>query len=351
MPNNLQKKPPLWLLLLVVAYLMILTALTIMNHLGADRWWFGALNLYLPQAVWAAPGIFISFFFLVFARKWVWIPLLCVFWVFGPVMGFCWPVHAARESAGGSVPLRVMTWNVKYGSQDKFSVLEIIHEIDLNNPAIIFLQDAGGVLNGPLGDYFKTWHVRSFGQYIVASKHPLGEMQVRYISFMNEQHTCIRTQVELGGESVALYNVHFATPRFGLNAMREVKRKPWYLPDAIRQLENSVNARHIQVRALQEYVIQEKMPVIVAGDLNSPDDSLVCRTLRVTGLHDAFAEGGKGYGYTYGHSLLHKRIPTFNVSWMRIDHIMMSKQFQARSCRVGTGSASAHRPVVADLVI
>jgi endonuclease/exonuclease/phosphatase family metal-dependent hydrolase len=229
--------------------------------------------------------------------------------------------------------------------------MEIISDIDLNNPAVVFLQDAGGVLNGPLGDYFKKWNVRSFGQYIVASKLPLGELQVRDISYFKEQHTSVRTQIDLGGETVALYNVHFATPRFGLNALREVKGRPWYLPSAIQQLENNVMARQIQVRALREYIRQEKGPVIVAGDLNSPDDSLVCSTLRSVGLHDAFAEGGKGYGYTYGHSLLLKRILNVNVSWMRIDHIMMSKQFRARDCSAGSANASAHRPVIADLVL
>ncbi len=55
MPTNPQQKMPLWLRLLVWGYLVILAALTIMNYSGADRWWFGALNLYLPQAAWAVP--------------------------------------------------------------------------------------------------------------------------------------------------------------------------------------------------------------------------------------------------------------------------------------------------------
>jgi endonuclease/exonuclease/phosphatase family metal-dependent hydrolase len=112
-----------------------------------------------------------------------------------------------------------------------------------------------------------------------------------------------------------------------------------------------VQARYIQAQALREYISQEKGPFIVAGDLNSPDDSWVCVTLRAAGLHDAFAEGGKGYGYTYGHSLLQKRLPALKTSWMRIDHILTSRQFQTRDCRVGTANASAHRPVIADLVL
>jgi endonuclease/exonuclease/phosphatase (EEP) superfamily protein YafD len=123
------------------------------------------------------------------------------------------------------------------------------------------------------------------------------------------------------------------------------------LPQAIQLLENNVEARVTQVQALQGYIRQEQGPVIVAGDLNSPDASQVCATLRGVGLHDAFAEGGKGYGYTYGHFLLQHRLPALNVSWIRIDHFMMSSQFQARHCWTGTGDASDHRPVIADLVL
>jgi endonuclease/exonuclease/phosphatase (EEP) superfamily protein YafD len=161
----------------------------------------------------------------------------------------------------------------------------------------------------------------------------------------------VRTQLQVGGTSVTLYNVHLESPRWGLNALREVKNKPWYLPKAIQQFENNVENRFIQIHALQEYVRQEQGPVIFVGDLNSPDSSQVCSTLRTVGLHDAFAEGGKGYGYTYGHFLLQQRMPTLKFSWMRIDHIMMSSHFQSRHCWAGTGTASDHRPVIADLFL
>jgi endonuclease/exonuclease/phosphatase family metal-dependent hydrolase len=38
------------------------------------------------------------------------------------------------------------------------------------------------------------------------------------------------------------------------------------------------------------------------------------------------------------------------VSWMRIDHVMMSSHFKTLGCRTGTGGASDHRPVIADLL-
>lgn len=350
MTTKAYRKAPAWLLILSFAYVAILAALTLMNRLVADGWWFGALNLYLPQVIWAVPGILLGFILLIVDRKWIWLPLLGIALTVGPLMGFCWPFLADQKSPD-SLPLRVMTWNVKYGNHDELALLRIIHEIDLHQPAVVFIQDARGLLNGPLGDYFNKWNVRSYGQYIIASRLPLGELQVRRISFLGEEHTCVRTQLQFGDTEVALYNIHFQTPRWGLNALRVTTRRPWYLPEAIQQLENNVEERLTQARTLRDYIRQERMPIIVAGDLNSSDASQVCATLRVVDLHDAFAEGGKGYGYTYGHHLFQRRLPTFNHSWMRIDHIMVSSHFQSRHCWTGTGEASGHRPVIADLVM
>jgi endonuclease/exonuclease/phosphatase family metal-dependent hydrolase len=350
MTSKPNRRSPSWLLTLLLSYTALLAALTILNYAGADRWWFGAFNLYLPQAVWALPGIFLAAIAFKLARSWIWLPLLGIAWVAGPLMGLCWPVHLPRD-VQGSEPLRVMTWNVKYGTHDKLAHLALKHDIEENNPDIVFLQDAGGVLDGLLGKYFKTWNVRSSGQYVIASRLPLGELQVRRMSFQGGDHTCVRTQTQINGTVVALYNVHFESPRSGLNALRVVKRNPQQLPEGVQKFETNVEARFSQVQALHEYIRQERGPVIVAGDLNSPDASQVCATLRDVGLHDAFAEGGKGYGYTYGHFLLQHRLPVVNFSWMRIDHIMLSPQFSTQRCWTGTHEASDHRPVIADLVL
>ena len=100
-----------------------------LNWVGADRWWFGALNLYLPQIVWAAPGVLLTVLSLKAARRWVWAPLLCVAWVLGPIMGFCWGTQGPPGSAGDP-PMRIMTWNVKDGGHNKITQLAITGDID-----------------------------------------------------------------------------------------------------------------------------------------------------------------------------------------------------------------------------
>ncbi len=345
MTMRLRGKAPMWFLCFTCAYGAILASLTVLNRVGADRWWFGALNLYLPQIVWAAPGVLLTVLSLKVAKRWVWAPLLCVVWVLGPIMGFCWGTEAPPGPAG----VRVMTWNVKYYGYNRITRAAIAHGIDAAGPEVVLLQDADGLSKGPMGRFLRGWNVRSSGQYVIASKLPLDEAEVRWIPFREENHTCLRCRLHVGAKTLILYNVHFHSPRQGFYAFREVRREPWYLPRAVQELEDNVEARLSQALALRKLIQQEREPVVVAGDLNSPDASAACATLRQAGLHDAFAEGGKGYGYTYGHLLLRHRLPWLTPSWVRIDHIMLSAQLTSRACRAGTENVSEHRPVIADI--
>jgi vancomycin resistance protein VanJ len=341
-------KAVVWQLCLAGVYGMILVAITVLNWMSADRFWLGALNLYLPQAMWAVPGIILTIFIFKAGRFWTWLPLLCVFWVLGPIMGYCWHLHAAKP-APGSLPVRVMTWNIKYGSYD---IAPLMDEIARYAPDVVFFQDAVDSMSGPLGEYFKKWQVRSFGQFVIASRYPLSEAEVHELPASGEKkENFLRCQMRIGPAVVSLYNVHLKTPRRSLNAFRTARRQPWDLPEAIQTFDNNVRLRLVQAISVLGYLSGETGPVIVAGDLNAPDASLVCATLRDAGLHDAFAERGRGYGFTYGHFLFKHRLPWLRISWMRIDHIMVSSGFLTRRCFTGTGKASDHRPVIADLVL
>ena len=338
-----------WILCLTGVYAMALAAVTVLNWLGADRFWLGALNLYLPQLMWAIPGIVLAFFIYKVDRFWTWLPLLCVLWVLGPIMGFHWSLPAPG-SASGSQAVRVMTWNIKYGT---YRLEPLIDELVRRNPDVVLFQDATDSMSGPLGDYFRNWYVCTAGQYVIASRYPLSEAEVHELpsSGPNRPQYFLRCRMRIGSAVVSLYNFHFKTPRRGLNTFRTVKTKPWYLPGAIESFNNNVRLRQNQANSTLEYLRSEPGPVIVAGDLNAPDETLVCATLRGAGLRDAFAECGRGYGFTYGHFLLKYRLPWLRVSWMRIDHIMVNSSFLTQRCLAGTGKASDHRPVIADLIL
>lgn len=336
-----------WLSLLTGLYLLLLLSLWGLNRIGPEKFWFGAFNLYLPQIMWAIPGILLAVVICRVDRSWAWLPVLCVLFVLGPVMDFHWPFREP-EPTPGRMPLRIMTWNTKYSPA---VATELQREISRCNPDILLFQDAPGALKGPLGTYLShRWNVLSRGQYVIASRYPLSGAEVIELPFSSRRKDqFVRCRMLIGSQVISLYNVHFRTPRRSLNAFRTAKRRSGSLPEAIESLEDNVKIRINQAAVVQGYLNRETGPVILAGDLNAPDASLACKALRDAGLRDAFAAAGRGYGFTYGHRLLENRLPWLRFSWMRIDHIMLTSQFQVRRCVVGTGVASDHRPVIADL--
>lgn len=339
---------PKWLMAITLGYAAVLAGLTVLNWLGAERLWLGALNLYLPQVMWAAPGFLLAPLFFKYDRPLAWLPVACVLWVLGPIMDFSWPLPAARSTPAG-VPLRVMTWNIKYGYHD---LAPLLVELERRKPDVVLFQDAIGCLNGPLGEYFKGWEVRSSGQYLIASRYPLSQADVhRLPTSSRKEENFLKCRVRVGNAVVTLYNVHLKTPRRSLNALRKARHQPWSLPEAIDYFNSNVSLRVVQATAMLESLRGERGPVVVAGDLNAPESSLVCSVLRDAGLENAFSKRGLGYGFTYGHFLLKNRLPWLKVSWMRIDHIMVSSGITTRNCLTGTGQASDHRPVVADLLV
>ena len=337
-----------WLITITLAYAAVLAGLTVLNWTGSDRLWLGALNLYLPQIMWAAPGVLLTPLFMKFERPLLWLPIVCVLWVLGPIMDFSWSLPAIRQAPAG-VPLRVMTWNIKYGFHD---VAPLLEELDRRQPDVVLFQDAIGCLEGPLGEYFRGWEVRSSGQYLIASKYPMSQANVQQLpSSSRKEENFFRCRVRVGDAVVSLYNVHLKTPRRSLNALRKVRHQPLTLPDAIDYFDSNVRLRQVQATVLLDSLRQERGAVIVAGDLNAPESSLVCGVLREAGLQNAFSKRGFGYGFTYGHFLLKNRLPWLKVSWMRIDHIMVNSGIETRNCWAGSGEASDHRPVVADLLV
>ncbi len=338
-----------WLSLLTGLYLLLLFSLWGLNRIGPEKFWFGAFNLYLPQIMWAIPGILLAVVACRVDRSRVWLPVLCVLFALGPVMGFHWPFQKPATMPGRTA-LRIMTWNAKY-SPPVAAALQ--REISRWNPDVLLFQDAPGALKGPLGTYLlQRWNVLSRGQYVIASRYPLFGAEVIELPFSSRRKDqFVRCRMLIGSQVISLYNVHFRTPRRSLNAFRAAKRRLWSLPEAIESLDNNVKIRINQAAVVQIYLNRETGPVILTGDLNAPEASLACKALRDAGLRDAFAVAGRGYGFTYGHRLLENRLPWLRFSWMRIDHIMLNSPFQVRRCVVGTGMASDHRPVIADLIM
>lgn len=319
-------------LALNLLYCLLLLAVTLSDVIGPERWLPGMINLYLPQWIWALPAAPLILLSLALAWRQVWIPAAALLWALGPLMGFCWPLRLGYPS--GPVHLRIMTYNVKWAARNAGVVRQ---QIARWRPDILQLQDADytATAAGPLSGALQGRDVRASGQFVLASRVPVLGTQDEQISWAGSHHHCVRAVVSVNGLNVTLYNVHLLSPRWGLESVRA--REPG-------EMGVNVGDRLQEANHLATLLQAEKGPLILTGDLNSPLQSLNCRALMGAGLTDAFAEAGKGYGYTYGQST------RLHVPFLRIDHILLGPGWSAVRCWVGSPRGSDHSPVIADLV-
>ena len=338
--RNVGRRPrtslDLFLDLCLGIYAVAIAVIWLTNLIGPDLWWFSAANLYLPQWIYALPAI--PLFVLALAarsRRWF-APVVLAACVLGPLMGlrFRW---FSDSPVGAQAHLRIMTWNVKWFGAKRS---ELVAEIRRVRPDIVVMQDAPGAGRALASQLGPEWQVVELAEYVLASRRPISAPEPRWISYPEHNHRAARVEMDLDGRKVIVYTVHFMSPRTSLLRVRSLDSR------AAESLEGTAAARIRQAEMLAYSLSHEKDPVVLGGDLNAPMQSLVVRTLLRAGMHDAFDEAGRGYGYTYGHNV--RRI---GASFVRIDHILASRQWTALDCRVGDSRASDHQPVIADLVL
>lgn len=309
---------------------------------GAEHHWLLAALQYAPYWGWLIPVGIVAALSLMLGWRWRLLAGLALAITLGPVMGL---VVSRGDTGSGQV--RLMTYNIKafLNIHRDGGVDRVIWEVAEQNPDIVVMQDAGELMATakPPSDKVRKLigdrQLYTFGQYIVASRLPLRDCADGLIAYDKDPHTYVHCVVTAYGQDVDLITAHLVSPRDGLNALRQ---RAWL---GSMVWERNVAARLIQARTLADVVLRRKRPVILAGDLNAPERSMVVQSLIDAGLRDAFSAAGMGYGYTHGHSLRP------GVSINRIDHILVSPEIGVADCVVGSKEGSEHRPVIADLLI
>jgi endonuclease/exonuclease/phosphatase (EEP) superfamily protein YafD len=309
---------------------------------GMSTWWLELLQ-YVPYPAYLLPAI--ATFALSFVLTWAWrvAAALGVVLVATVVMGFVW-----GHADAGSGRLRMMTYNIKaYLAEHRTGGFEqLAQEVARHDPDILVMQDAGEFAQARLrapelgASIFAGRNVFAHGQYIVVSRFPLRDCRPGDMSYGKEEPAdflhCI---VTARGLDIDLFTAHLLSPRRGLNATRRER------VEGIDDWQQNFADRLTQARALAAGVAGHRRPLIVAGDLNASETSPVIRTLLGQGLRDAFSSAGQGYGYTHGHAL------KLGISFLRIDHILVSPEIGVTDAFPGGWQASEHRPVIADLLL
>ena len=319
-----------------------MVALALGFRYGTESMWWLEIARYAPFPVYLVPALLLSACAWPLGRTWRILALLAPLIVVTEVMGL-----AVGSPDEGSGRLRFMTYNVKaYLAKyrpDGFA--KLAWEIASQDADVIVMQDANPVstddqLPAPLRAALKGRQVYAQSQYIVASRFPLSHCAPGKMGIPGEEDDdFVHCTLTVAGRDIDLFTAHFVSPRDGLNAARG------RTSGGLRGWESNFQDRLAQAIQLAAAVSRSARPVIVAGDLNADERSPVVRRLLAIGLRDAFSSSSIGYGYTLGHDLR----PGF--SFLRIDHVLVSKDIGVRDCAPGGREASEHRPVLADLVV
>lgn len=301
-----------------------------------------ALLLYVPYPVYLAPALLGVACSLCLGWRWRLLAVLALLVVLIALMRLAW-----GQADEGYRRVRLMTYNVKsyLAVHRPTGVAELAMEVLQHDPDVLVMQDAAQFMDvrytpvTSLKTIVGNREIYVFGQYIVASRLPLKSCEPGWIPYQGQSHSFVHCVVSANGIEFDLVTVHFVTPREGLNAARHEGVK------GLGVWRDNVNKRMTQSGALAEQLRAMKRPRVVAGDLNAPENSGVVQDLLETGLRDAFSSAGKGYGYTHGHSLWP------GISFLRIDHILVSQEIGVSAAYAGGKVASQHRPVIADLLM
>ena len=200
------------------------------------------------------------------------------------------------------------------------------------SPDIIAFQEARNRARryGNAESYSEFSHVDGVGEFTVLSRHPI--VASRALEFQvgeKVQSPAARFEIETPMGLVALYSVHFTTPRDTLLYYRNgaflygvigLPGTPW----AAKRKRNQRfwDYRIELARVFSEMVENDPLPVIVAGDFNAPSGGYI-HGIFLTHLEDSHLEAGSGFGFTFPG--ITRNPLSLGGPWMRIDYLLAEK--------------------------
>lgn len=295
-------------------------------YFGDDQWWLATMVLFGPR--WMA---LLPLAVLVPLAAWqerrLLLPLLLgALIVLGPFMGL--QLHRELAAPENQPRLRILTCNIESRYANAKRLAAMIVETDAD---IVALQESSDLRNVVP----HSWHMLRQGELVIFSRYPL-QKQDAVRSHPNMLACVVRSTMG----DVTFCTVHLPSTRFGLTNL--VDRHTLVRPARNGLLLQQTGQRRQAAEEVQQAIAALKLPVIVAGDFNTLVESTIYREFW-RGYRNAFSTRGCGYGWTERARIQGIR----NV--VRIDHVLMSNELRAVSCRVGNDVGSDHLPLLADI--
>jgi endonuclease/exonuclease/phosphatase (EEP) superfamily protein YafD len=276
---------------------------------------------------------------LAWRRHLLWPAAVAILLLLGPVMQLClpWRPLLSSVSDGGEqgLRLRILTCNADGTALDAELMAALVAE---TQPDVILFQAWTSrhqpIIFGPAAEE-AGWHFRRDGELLLASRFPVRQAEPHaHPALGRVDGAMARYELQTAAGPVHVFNLHLATPRDGLSA---VASRDW---DNLEALEWNIHLRRHQSQLGSDWTRGVHGPVLVAGDFNTPPDSPIFRDYW-SSFTNAFSHAGTGFGNTH----------FTRLTAIRIDHVLAGPGCCVRRCWVGPKVGSAHRPVIADVVL
>lgn len=323
-----------WLWWTVCCYLVAVLLLWFFMWYAGDRWWPGTLVLFAPRWVVGLPLLVLVPLAVWWHQRSLIILGVISFVVAVPLMGLV--VSSSSVPASGGTNLRVLSCNTA-----KAQVYGRLSQLIQDTAAdIVALQECPRELPVAIP---KGWHWVQQGELAILSRFPL--VEYRHLTYMHPPHiwpryAAVLAVVDTPQGRLGFCAVHLPSPRYGLEHLLDRTTGISLARTAL--LTSEIALRSKTAWELKRLLASVPLPLLVAGDFNMPVESSLYRE-NFHQLGNAFSSVGLGYGYTE-HSV--KRGVGLAV---RIDHVLMTNEFQPQRCVVGPDVGSDHLPLIADV--
>lgn len=263
------------------------------------------------------------------------------------------PYHIPRQTvlAAGETTLTVATANL-WARDAAFDTIErLMGEADvlaLQEITQSYVDDRLPALLETTAYHRSPFDQSHRGHNLTLSRYPI--VEASHLALGHPEYTwALRTVIDVEGQPVAVYNVHFMLPMHvgdGLRGRLASGQGPLF---ARLVLGFDDRIRNEQIANLLAHLQTEPYPYVVAGDFNMSDQSMTYQRVAAT-MTDAYRAAGAGFHGSWPVAVV-RGLPAFVPPLLRIDYIWHSDGLHTLDAHTGDATGSDHLPVLATLAL